>query len=435
MSGPTTRKPRLSIRKLLAIVLGSDPPSAGQGEFVIKLLDNPEPYVVPGLPAAPVDYYPTDNPTSLVQTASAAWADLLSEDERDELDGGASGGFDDPLSLTVAFGTGVRFVESDAVDDLIADAGEQIEVELLNPLIEICRDKYVFRVVRQFLVGDGGRFLAIPGGGSATELGPGWNGRYSSSRMSIEVDTSREAREIEQTLIHELLHYVFDKADSPLSGSVVDTSGGTWFLDHPVIGLLAGRIAYIRWILGQEPEEMSDLFRFRMAYGDGTGSQRHVVGETGLSVGVGDGERVYFQLETEPPFNERVRSVAFNAYKAAGTAAFGDRLADLRTAADSPAYLNALVSGGLLPLLLYREALGREIYPDEIYTDAAFLVAQFGACARRDWQEVALASAESNEPSYATGARLKAFTRSFILALQDDPFRGVAATERALRDW
>ena len=435
MSGPTTPEPQRSIQRLLSLVLGYDPPSAADGGFLIKVLNNPEPYVVPGLPAAPADYYPTSNPTSLVQTANAAWADLLTEDERDDLSFGASGGFDDPLSLTVAFGTGVRFIEDDAFDDLVADAGDQIDSELLNSLSTICRDKYVFRVVRQFLIGDGGRFLAVPGGSAADVTGVGSVGNYDDSEMTIEIDTTEPEKEIEATLIHELLHYVFDKADSPLSLEIVDTGGETWFLDHPVIGLLAGRIRFLRQLLaGRHTDEIS----FELDYGDGP-SQKHQIGDHRyLRVGtLGSTDTVTFVLEDtfqSAPW----RSAILDAHLATGTSAFEERLAEVHSAIDSPAHTQAVVSVGMLPLVLYREAFGREIYPDEIYTDVAFLLGQFGVCLRRGWHEWAFAGARRGSLDgwdAEAQARMQAFARAYLLALQDDPFRGVAATERALRDW
>ena len=236
------------------------------------------------------------------------------------------------------------------------------------------------------------------------------------------------------------MHYVFDKADSPLSGLVVDASGGTWFLDHPVIGLLAGRIAYIRRLLDRSVVSPTESLEFWMAYAEGSGERKHIVHDMGLQLSEPDAAApVNLYLETDPVGHYPLPLSAASA--AEGTPDFGDRLADVREAADSPAYLDGSVSAGLLPLLLYREALGREIYPDEVYTDVAFLVGQFGVGLRRGWQEWAFEAerlgrfSKTEAESAESAARMRAFTRSFVLALQDDPFRGVAATERALRDW
>ena len=435
MGAPTTPEPQRSIQRLLSIVLGYDPPSAAAGDFLIQLENNPEPYVVPGLPAVPDDYYPTASPTSLVQTTNAAWADFLTPDEQAGHTRGATGGFDDLLSLTVGFGTGVRFVEDGVFDDLIADSGDRIDTELLSPLIELCRDKYVYRVVRQFLIGDGGRFLAVPGGGPATAADSGWMGRYSRSEMSISIDTARDAWQIEKTLVHELLHYVFHKSDSPLAPSVLDARSRRWTPSHPVIALLAARIECLRNVLTGSEHVVLD---FSLEYGQGTFAKGHQVTNTDLWVwGPPQDAGILFRLEDQAA-RQAWSTADRDALNAATPEALAEALGRVGLATDSPEYLRALVSAGILPLLLYREAIGREIYPEEIYSDVAFLVAQYGVIARRLDHENILAATRkgSYSPLDPEGtARMKSFVRSFVLALQDDPFHGVDATERALRDW
>lgn len=152
-----------------------------------------------------------------------------------------AGGFAEDLSVDVGFGTGVEATASTDVEALIRSAGDRIAPQLRPAVRVVATDRFVFLALRSLLETDGGSLVA-------------WNndsGYYDGDSLPPRVNVGIAGGELDTrtTLVHELLHYVFDRLDSVL-GEARDVGGA----DHPAIEAIETRFLIVHLIRsGQSP--------------------------------------------------------------------------------------------------------------------------------------------------------------------------------------
>lgn len=129
-----------------------------------------------------------------------------------------SGGFEEDLKIMTSFGTFAETTPPETAAKFLAKYNGQLpeNKDLKSAIQSLIQDQHILIAVKQFLE-DGGVFKS-------------GRGRYHLKPLAIEfgnfVDFG-ENLQAEDTLYHELLHYIFDKGDSVLSE--VHNSGGA---DH-----------------------------------------------------------------------------------------------------------------------------------------------------------------------------------------------------------
>jgi hypothetical protein len=137
------------------------------------------------------------------------------------------------LAIETAFGTGVQASNAGVVGQMIKTAGSRIDPKLKSAIIEIAKDQNILNALKSYLETDQGKFAAIYDGGHYDAKKP----------PTIQIGTKNGPQDIRMTLVHELLHYVFDKADTVLGES--KDSGGA---DHPAIEALETRFLIVSLI-------------------------------------------------------------------------------------------------------------------------------------------------------------------------------------------
>ncbi len=318
--------------------------------------------------------------------AGGATSSLMAPAARPRQGRPITGGFSDDLRVDTAFGTGVKRATGPEIKSLIQSAGSRIDPHLLRAVRKVSTDRFVFRALRTFLETDKGRLVAWKNGG-----------RYLGNKRppTIYVGTAGGALDTHVTLVHELLHYVFDKADTVL-GEVRDSGGA----DHPAIDAIEERFLII------------DLIR-----------------------------------SGQPPFHKKTRW-SFGGYlkgqdyfPAMEAAIARNDPAALRAAVDDAKFVRTTVSSGVLtPASFLKFPAGPTTYhptPDQL-RDLAFIWAQNAVIVRRAMKTAATVSTRTGTPLKDVFAHsdfqqeMATFLRRFVGALRRDRTRGVVSLERRL---
>jgi hypothetical protein len=326
-------------------------------------------HAVPGVSAKDKAFGATASPTSLQRPAR----DLTSP---------VKGGFDQPLSLTIGFATGARFPGAGVAQKLVDGAGKRVDPLLKDALLAVCEDKYVYHAVKTFL-GEGGKFVAWASGGKYEATSP----------PVINVGTGEGPLDTRSSLIHELMHYVFDKSDSLVAEIEADA-------EHPAIAAIETRFVLIDLIRSGEPplhDKVENAFgRF---------------------------------LKGKDFFPRMEQAIADDDQEA---------LKDIVT---GTGFLPAVVGSGLLGEAsgLAFSAKGEDYsYTPDQFRDLAFVWAQNATIVKRAMTEAVRVAETLGVPlkdAFGTKewrAAMEAFLRSFVLELQKDPGRGAPDVERGL---
>jgi hypothetical protein len=301
-----------------------------------------------------------------------------------------TGGFKEPLSLTVGFGTRARFPGAGTVAALVKSAGKQIDPKLADAVTAVADDKYVQRLLRSFLLRDGGKLV-----GSDDDRGH-YDGE---SPPTITVGFAGGPLDTRATLVHELLHYAFDKSDSMIAEG--RSVGGA---DHPAIEAIEARFIII------------DLIR-----------------------------------SGKPPLDKKLED-KFGRFLAGGADAFPkmqdaitkNDSAALAAAVDDPGFVTLVVKSGLLSessgLKFTTKPSEKDVfrYRPEQFRDLAFIWTQNAAIVRRAMKTAIAVAAQRGKPladAFATNefkTAMATFLRAFVKELQRDPRQGPSALEKKL---
>lgn len=333
-------------------------------------------YDVPGLTAGEAEF-----------GASGVTSALTAPATRRRADQPVTGGFPEDLAVDTAFGTGVETAAAREADALIRAAGDRVDARLAAAIRAVASDRFVLVALRTFLETDHGRLEA-------------WDndrGHYDGDQLppTISIGISGGALDTRTTLVHELLHYVFDRTDSVL-GEARDAGGA----DHPAIRAIEARFLIIDLIRsGQAPlhEKLeSDFGRFLRL-------------------------RDFFPLMQQ--------AIAQN-----------DPAALVR-AVDSTEFVTATVSSGLLGpagALTFPAAPDRYRYTADQLRDLAFVWAQNAVIVRRAMKTAARISTRTGTPLREVFSRadwrseMESFLSRFVRELRRDRTRGVVSLEARL---
>jgi len=330
-------------------------------------------YEVPGIRAGQTDFTATGATLSLEQPGPRREGRPI------------TGGFDESLSISAGFATGVETTADSAVTNLIRTAGNRVDARLVPAVTAVVRDRFVFRALNSFLTRDNGRLVAALSGGHYDAESP----------PTIRVGTGEGPLDTRQTLVHELLHYVFDKSDSIISEA--RDGGGA---DHPTIKALETRYLLTDLIRsGQSPlhESIRDQFGQFITNDD-----------------------LFPQMQEAIDTNNPSR---------------------LSRIVSQSGFVTTAVSSGLLPTAsgyhTKSEGKGYRHTADQ-FRDLAFLWAQNAMIVRRSMREAAAVAQRLGIPLrdvFATAEWRRAmstFLASFVRALQRNPQQGVVGLESRL---
>ncbi|MGQ3685015.1 MAG: hypothetical protein ACUBOA_08460 [Candidatus Loosdrechtia sp.] len=333
-------------------------------------------YEVPGLYQSEAEYGASGVTSSLTASATQRQAGRP-----------VTGGFAEELALDTGFATGVETATAREVESLARSAGNRIDPRLVPSMQAVATDRFVYRALRTFLETDNGRLVA-------------WNndsGRYDGDSLppTINVGIAGGALDTRTTLVHELLHYVFDKADTVI-GEARDTGGA----DHPAIIAIESRFLIIDLIRSGHPPLHEKI---RSSFG------QFLQG------------RDFFPVMEE--------SIARNNHVA------------LRATVDDPAFVRSTVSSGLLPTasaLAFPSGPTRYHYTADQFRDLAFIWAQSAVIVRRAMRTAVDVSNRTGTPlrdvfGHADWRReMESFLDRFVGALRRDRTRGVVSLEARL---
>ncbi|CAB1081488.1 hypothetical protein D1AOALGA4SA_9139 [Olavius algarvensis Delta 1 endosymbiont] len=330
-------------------------------------------YEVPGIRAGQADFAATGATLSLEQPGPRREGRPI------------TGGFDESLSIGAGFATGVETTADSDVTSLIRTAGSRVDARLVPAITAAARDRYVFRALNSFLTRDNGRLIAILSGGHYDGESP----------PTIKVGTDEGPLDTRQTLVHELLHYVFDKSDSIIN-EARDTGGA----DHPTIEALETRYLLTDLIRsGQSPLHES----IRSKFGQ--------------------------YITNDDLFPQMQEAIDDN------------KPARLSRIVSQSAFVTTAVSSGLLPTASsyhFESDAPSYRYTADQFRDLAFLWAQNAMIVRRSMREAAAIAQRLGIPLrdvFATAEwqrAMSAFLSSFVRALQRNPQQGVVALESRL---
>ena len=348
--------------------------TAGPGSLVIDHSSG-EQFPVPGIQAGQTDFAATGSPTSLQQQVPPVSRQPI------------TGGFRSPLSVTVGFATGARFPNAGLADSLIRSARDRIDPRLMAAVTEVTNDLYVLRALRTFLIEDRGTLVA-------TEDDRGHFDDSSPPRITVGI--AGGDLDTRSTLVHELLHYVFDKSDSVVS-EALDTSGA----DHPAIEAIEARYVITSLIRsGQSPLHAQVRSQFGQFL---------------------NGTDYFAQMQQAIEDNDP-------------TALF--------LLANQSDFVTTTVSSGLLPTasgIPFAQQRSTEYQHNaQQYRDLAFMWAQNAVIVRRAMTEAVSIAGRLGIPLADVFARsewisaMTRFIRDFVIALQRDPRQGVVALEQQL---
>jgi hypothetical protein len=336
-------------------------------------------FAVPGISAGESDFGATREPsTSLQQQVPTRAKQPI------------TGGFKEPLSLTVGFGTRARFPDAGTVAALVRSAGKQIDPKLASAVTAVAEDKYVQRLLRSFLLRDGGKLVGTDDD----------SGHYDGeSPPTITVGFAGGPLDTRSTLVHELLHYAFDKSDSMLAEA--RSSSGA---DHPAIEAIEARFVIIDLIRSGKPpldKKLDDRFGRFLAGG----------------------------VDAFPKMQDAITK---------------NDSAALAAAVDDPAFVTLVVKSGLLSeasaLKFITKPSEKDLfrYRPEQFRDLAFIWTQNAAIVRRAMKTAIAVAAKTGKPladAFATNefkTAMATFLRAFVKELQRDPRQGPSALERKL---
>lgn len=323
---------------------------------------------VPGLPDSTTAFTPSSVQTSLERTGDRSGSPV-------------TGGFGTSLFLARSFGTGARRATAAAVNWLIRSHASQIDSALVAPALDVASDAHVYHALHAFLVGDHGRLVAWPSGGLYEETTP----------PRINVGTGGGATDTRATLVHELLHYVFDRADSILRAR---NSGGA---DHHVISAIEAKFVLVHLLRsGQAPfhTKLQNAF------------------------GIFVGHDFYADIQAAVRAN--------------------DAQALQRAVAD-PLFERLTVASGVLPSASSVAAIGRGMFDDrfldtpDLLRDLAYIYSQLAAIMQRAMTDaIAIAASQGLSlaavfSSAAYRQAISAFVDDFVGTLQSQPARSATA--------
>lgn len=161
----------------------------------------------------------------------------------------ATGGFQENLYLYSKFATGAERVPRQDIERLLNRHADRVTglAKLKELITDVAEDQFVFAALHEFLEG-GGKFIGMATGGHYRAV-PVPEDERSSLIIAIGLaDTDKYEGgpvspamflpdwDIRKTIVHELLHYVFDKLDTAVS-EPDDLSGA----DHVVIEIMEAR--------------------------------------------------------------------------------------------------------------------------------------------------------------------------------------------------
>ena len=331
-------------------------------------------FEVPGVSATEREFGATGIPSSLLTPAAPLAGQPI------------TGGFESPLALEIAFGTRVDTSAAKEVNALVASAGSRIDARLVPALTLVAQDRYILTALKSLLDRDKGRLVASDDD----------RGHYDgASPPTITVGIAGGPLDTRTTLVHELLHYVFDKSDSILA-EAKDTGGA----DHPAIEALEARFLIIDLIRsGQSPLHSkieSQFGRF---------------------------------LQSGDLFPEMQKAITENN---------GSRLLEI---VDDPGFVTTVVSSGLLPTasgLALPPSPDRYRYTAEQFRDLAFLWAQNAVIVRRAMREAVAVAGKKGitlKDVFATSewkSAMSAFLSAFVTELRKKPTGGVVSLEKRI---
>ncbi len=165
--------------------------------------------------------------------ATGALSSLLTTTMKLNPDHPLTGGFSAPLAMDTGFGTGVSTTNMGLVGQLITKAGSRVDPKLQDALVKVAADQYIFNALKSYLEVDQGKFVAIVSGGHYDGKKP----------PTIKVGTDEGGLLLCQTIVHELMHYIFDRMDTVLGES--KDSGGA---DHDAMKALETRYLIVALI-------------------------------------------------------------------------------------------------------------------------------------------------------------------------------------------
>lgn len=330
-------------------------------------------YTVPGLTDWETEYGASGSSSSLLKPGTRA------------ADQPITGGFGGDLPLDTAFATGVETASAREIATLVKTAGSRIDPKLRAALISIAEDRHVYSALKSFLEKDKGGFVAWEKGGY-------YEGKKNPPTISVGTDKGELA--IRKTLVHELLHYVFDKADSVLAESK-DTGGA----DHPAIEAIETRFLIVQLIRSGQPplhDQLESQFGRFLSGAD------------------------YF-----PKMKQAIDQ---------------NQPADLSRLVNDADFMRTAVSSGLLPTASGLNFPGKDRYTpsNDQLRELAFIWAQNGAIVRHAMKRAAEIASRKNIPlkdvfkSSEWSAEMRTFLTAFVQGLGKDRTKGVTTLEAGL---
>jgi outer membrane protein OmpA-like peptidoglycan-associated protein len=329
---------------------------------------------VPGMPAGETEFGASGPSSSLLAPAKRRAGRPI------------GGGFKTDLDVDIGFATGVETAADPEIETMIKSAGKRIDPALLPALRHVARDRFVLGALKSFLEKDKGKIEALESGGH-------YDGDHSPPTLSI--GTSEGDVETNKTMVHELLHYVFDKSDSVV-GEAKDNAGA----DHPAVEAIEARFLIVDLIRSGQPPLHKKL---DSAFGE--------------------------FLKGDDMFPKMQEAIAKDDRK--GLAALVAK----------PEFMKQTVSSGLLypAARLTTKTGGDEYdYTAKQFRDLAFIHAQNAAIVRHAMKTASAIAGRTNTPLKSVFAsaefqkEMNAFLAAFVKGLRKNRTQGVTSLEASL---
>ncbi len=161
------------------------------------------------------DYFPSGN-NSLFTKSTIENEELVKAAKK------VTGGFKEDLKILTHFGTYAETLPDKTLNNLVQKYSLQIDKKLSGCVKQVAKDRYVYTAMTQFLA-DGGKLEDSSGKETAF-------GSYYEKHIYVNIDANMEKGgdlQLQKTIYHELLHYIFDKNDS---GLIENNAGHTVIL-------------------------------------------------------------------------------------------------------------------------------------------------------------------------------------------------------------
>jgi hypothetical protein len=174
-----------------------------------------------------------------------------------------TGGFNFDPQIFSRFATFLDTTSDKEIEDLLKRSGDQLSGHLQFGYLlkQVLRDRYVFEVFKDFM-GTGGKFLPIRGGGRYWAIPEaGQKNQNIMVGLASHQGESNSNLEIKKTMVHELLHYVFDKMDLDISETSLKGAP-----DHELIETIEERFIIVSLIEAKKSlldEELDGFWTYR----------------------------------------------------------------------------------------------------------------------------------------------------------------------------